>query len=166
MALVADTTGYNNVVLSKMVDEGSVIGFKCSDEIVPYNLCGFKFEYISMQARYLLFLDKVTGACGSDPGHGGASNTYELREKVIRLLMNQISTHCGVKNEWTSIGTGNQPSDRLSYNDGMSIAYGHKPTMDVYKRSPYYDIGVKGLVCPHCGKEMRDRNNFICCNKK
>jgi len=165
MAISPECTGYNNVVLSKMTDEGSLVAYKCSNEEVQYNLDGFTWDYVSMQVRYLLFMDKTNGAIGIDGGYGGANaKSKELQDKILKFLMNKITKYCEVEDNWTSC-VGSYPTDKLSYNEGVRYGFVHKPTIDKLKRGVYYDIGVKELVCPNCGKIMRERGNFICCAK-
>lgn len=166
MSIAPETTGYNDVVLSKMTDESTMIAFKRGDDVYQYEFKGLKFDYYSMQVRYDFFLDKMTGSVGSDRGYGGTSlNNKELKKATINLLLGAIAKYCGVENEWVSkTGSCGYATDHLSYNDGVVEAYGHKGTMEKIKRQIYFDIGVKEIVCPRCGKIMKEKHNFICCN--
>lgn len=166
MGIAPSTTGYNNVVLSKMTDESSIVGYKCSNEELDYDINGFKWKHISMHARYLLAIDKLTGTCGIDGGQGGQNRTTELQKSILKILTDQVSLYCDTDNVWVSSNGRNYPTDYLSYNEGIVLSMSHKKTSSKFKRQAYYDIGVRELICPNCGAIMTDRGNFICCAHK
>lgn len=162
MALAPTCQGHNNTVLSKMLDESAVVAYKCSDEIYEYDIKGFKWEHISMQARYLIYNDKMTSGFSIDYGQGGQNKTEALQLEFVKLYKKQLVKHFDVKDAWTNISS-QYPSDRLSYHEEIRTSYVHTETYKKYKRPVYFDIGVKEIICPNCGKRVTEKGNFICC---
>lgn len=163
MGIVPSCTGHASSVLSKMCDESSIMGFKASDTIHKYDLNGVKFDYISMQARYILFYDKNTSVFAVSSAYGGANAFEKLQLEICGLLKESVSTFFGVENSWSSISDEkvSYSSHNMAYNDGIDKRFVHKLAKQRLKIC--FDIGVPKLICPVCGKERTQKGNFSCC---
>lgn len=162
MAIAPSCTGYNNTILSKMTDDSTIVGYKASENIYNYNINKFKFNHISMEARYLLFCDKYTGAIGIDHGYGSVSD--DLKVEILKFLGEAITDYSEIDGSWSNWKKQTQFSTQsysLSYNEGVDLCYRHQ-NMNNYKNI-YFRTGVESIICPKCGKDYNYRSYFTCC---
>lgn len=164
MSMTPSCTGHNNTVLSKICDESTLVAYKCNNVEYDYSLNGFNFKHISMQSRFLLFFDKQISVCASDSGYGTVDDS--LRNSVIDLMVKKVCEYKDLKFKdyvfTNKLSTSTYPFS-LSYHETIVNTKAHKDIIG--EAYPYYRTGVGSVICPACGKKMKQKGNFICCNK-
>jgi len=154
--------GYVSSGIGRMLDECTLVGFACGNEITTQKKYGFAVDGAFKSWVQFIHLDKNT--CCTIFSKQFTSKNESISKCVRQMLEKIMSDKLGIINKWRI--TRNSYGGKINYattiyrdavrDEHVSIA--HSESVDIDKDA-VFDIGVDAK-CVYCGKTMNDVGSY------
>jgi hypothetical protein len=157
------TDGYNNTLLSRMIDNTNCVAYRENGELYKYSFSGESFMHCSMQMRTMVWIESESSSfCTSATSY--PSMPTDVRSAIESLLKKVISGKTKEKG-FKIVPTNdqnvkyNKDSGSLSYNDGITNV--HTPNSNT-SNVVVFTNGARYIKRPSDGARIIRRAGFSC----